>query len=435
MFDLLSQKFSSIFSYLSGNNKLSQKNIAESLTKIQEALLEADVPYDVVKAFSQELEQEVIGKKVIQSLKPSELFTKIVYDKIVHFLGGQQQAVSFTLPVTIMVVGLQGSGKTTSIAKIAAWAKKDYKNAKILLASVDYYRPAAIDQLEILAKQIQVDFYRSPEASVQQAVQDIYQHVRKHNYTMLLLDTAGRLHIDNQLLGELKSIDSLIRPTHKLLVLDAMTGQESLHVAKAFDQAIGIDGAMLSKMDSQARAGAAFAFVYSLKKPMLFMGIGEKVEDFELFRPDRVATRMMGMGDLKSLIENVEQKIKKQDQDSLEKAFSAGKFTLQDFAKQLEMIGKLGSLTSLMKFMPGMGGISSEMVQKGEVELKRFKAIINSMNPKERANHKILNRSRKERIAAGAGVAVQDIDIFLDRFEKSQEFVKLFKKHGRMPFM
>lgn len=438
MFDFLTNTFSSIFSTLGRNKQLTEVNIQEALVKVYDALLEADVPYDVVQAFMEEIKKEVVGQKVLSSLKPSEQFVKIVHDRLNHFLGGADQTASFTfqIPATIMIMGLQGSGKTTTVAKLASWVKKEAakkgKDQSIIVGSVDFYRPAALDQLERVAKQAGVTFYRSAEKDPIKAAQDIQKYAQNNKFDLLFLDTAGRLHIDSQMLQELKTIDQLLKPHYKLLVLDAMTGQESLTVARSFEQAVGFDHAILSKMDSDSRGGAAFSFRYALKKPILFVGIGEKVADLEPFYPDRMANRILGMGDIVSLAEKADEKIKQSEQEAAYKAFMSGNFTLQDFAQQMEMMGRLGSMTQLLKYIPGMGNmnISPEMLEKGEQEMKTFKAIISSMTPKERFNPVILNNSRKQRIAKGAGVGVNQVNQLLQRFEQSKQYVKLFKKFG-----
>ena len=284
MFDFLTKKFSGIFSALTGKNRLTDKNLEETLQKVRDSLLEADVPYELVQVFIDDVKKEVIGQKVFASMDPSEQFVKVVYDRILQFLGGEylQQSFTFQIPSIIMVMGLQGSGKTTTIGKLAYFIKKQAekrgKERKVLLASVDFYRPAAIDQLEVLAQQVGVDFYRSSQTDVQAAAQDIMQHYKQHGYEHMLFDTAGRLHIDIGMMEELKLVHKIVNPRYKFMVLDAMTGQESLTVAKSFQDAVGFDYAILSKMDSDSRGGAAFSFRYSMQKPILFMGVGEKLE-------------------------------------------------------------------------------------------------------------------------------------------------------------
>lgn len=436
MFDFLTKKFSGIFTTLTGKNRLTDKNLEETLEKVKDSLLQADVPYELVNVFIDDVKKDVIGQKVFASMDPSEQFVKVVYDRILSFLGGEylQESFVFQIPSVVLVMGLQGSGKTTTIGKMAYFIKKQAekrgKDRKILLASVDFYRPAAIDQLEILAKSAGVDFYRSTKTQVQDAARDIMSYYKEHGYEHLLFDTAGRLHVDQSMMDELKSVVATVNPKYKFMVLDAMTGQESLTVAKAFQDAVGFDYAILSKMDSDARGGAAFSFRYSLKKPILFMGIGEKLENFEIFRPERVAKRMLGMGDILTLVENAQDKIKKSEQDQVAQSFMSGNITFDDFEKQLAMVSSLGSLSGIMKFMPGMGGmqVSQEDLQKGEKEMKLFRAIISSMTKKERALPAILDGSRKKRIAKGAGVDVSLVNLLIQRFEQSKQFVKLLKK-------
>lgn len=439
MFNFLAQRFSQVFSSFGSSGKLTKEQIDQTLDSIKQALLEADVPYALVESFSNEIKQEVEGQRVIVSLKPAEQLSRIVFEKIKHYLSDGQQMVpfSFQLPSIVMVMGLQGSGKTTSIAKMAHWVVKEAaaknKTRRVLLASVDFYRPAAVDQLEILASQAKVSFYRSSETDPVRAANDIYAHFKKGLYELLFLDTAGRLHIDNALLRELQEIDSSLQPKYKILVLDSMTGQESLAVAQAFNQAVGFDYSIMTKMDSDARSGAVFSFRYLLKKMIIFTGAGEKLDDLEQFYPDRMASRMLGMGDIVTLAEKANEKIKQSEQEESYKAFMQGRFTLQDFANQIAMMNKIGSFGQLAKYFPAMGGqtFSADAVEKGEQELRKCKAIINSMTPKERLNHKILDANRKKRIAQGAGVQVPDVNLLIQRFEESQQYAKLFKKMGR----
>lgn len=438
MFDFLSKKFSSVFSSITGKSTLSEGNIQESLDKVRDALLEADVPFELVNTFIDDIKKEVIGQKVLKSLKPGEQFIKVVHERLKAFLGGDTSGeFVFPLPSVTMVMGLQGSGKTTTVAKMAYRAIKQAqakgKKRRILLASVDFYRPAAVDQLEVLSKQVGVDFYRTQATDPVAASREIYDHFKREGYQLLFLDTAGRLHVESQLLQELRDIDAYVRPKQKFLVLDSMTGQESLSVAQAFEQGVGYHAAILTKMDSDTRGGAAFSFRYAQKKPIRFVGFGEKIADLQAFHPDRMAGTILGMGDMLSLIEKADQEIKQEEQQAMQDAFMKGRMTLQDFANQMSMVSKIGSLGSIAKYMPGMGGMSltPEMIEKGEKELKSFKAIIGSMTPKERLNHRILDGSRKQRIARGAGVAVVQVNLLLDRFEQSQQYAKLFKRFGR----
>ena len=368
------------------------------------------MPYDIVQQFIAQVKEEAIGQKVLKSMNPADQFIKVIFDRLVEFLSAAGKDAQFSLPLkaVVMVMGLQGSGKTTSIAKLAQFLKKKGQKQNILLASVDFYRPAAVDQLEILAKQVGVDFYRAPSKDPLTAAREIKQKFNEGNYDLLMLDTAGRLHVDNEMLQELKDLNALMNPSKKVLVLDAMTGQESLNVAQAFDQAVGFDGALLSKTDSDTRAGASFAFAYALKKPILFVGTGEKTDELAQFYPDRAAKRILGMGDLDTLLERANEQIKKEEQEAAAKAFMSGDFSLDDFAKQMDMMNRIGSLGNILKFLPGMGGMASQLskdkIAQGEEEMKRFRVIISSMKADERRCPDIIDKSRIARIAKGAGV-------------------------------
>ena len=437
MFDFLSQKFSGILGWVKDKGRLTEKNVSDAITQVREALLDADVPLNVIDDFLNQVQQEIVGQKIHAKLNAGQTLIKIVHDKLLEFLGGKNSLVlsSFQIPSVIMVMGLQGSGKTTTIAKLANFilkqAQKKGKRRRILFASVDFYRPAAVEQLSILAKQVGVDFYCAQSNDPVSAATEIYKHFKSNSYELLFLDTAGRLHIDSNMMEELISLNTKVAPKYKILVLDSMTGQESLNVARAFDQSVGFDTAILSKMDSDARGGAAFAFKYSLKKSISFVGSGEKIEDLESFIPDRMATRILGMGDVLSLVEKAEEAINKQDQESMAKRIMSGGFSLKDFASQMDMINKMGSFQKIMKYLPGMGSVSGDMMEKGQDEMKKFRAIISSMNEKEQLMPEILNGSRKKRIAKGAGVQAQDVNQLLQKFEQSKQFVKMFKNKGQ----
>ncbi|MBP7854316.1 signal recognition particle protein [Candidatus Babeliales bacterium] len=438
MFDSLSEKFSSIVSSITGKSHFSEQNLEQVLIQIQETLLESDVSYQVVQDFIDSVKKELIGQKITHSLKPSEMFLKIVHDRMLAFLGGAylQETYTFQIPSVILLMGLQGSGKTTTAAKLAYFIKKQAekkdKIRKILCASVDFYRPAAVEQLRIVSQQAGVDFYQAQSLDPIVATNEILKYYKINHYEYLILDTAGRLQIDDTMMAELIAIKRIVQPKYSFLVLDAMTGQQALNVAQVYDQKIGFDSAILSKMDSSARVGAAFSFRYVLKKPIYFIGIGEKVDKFELFKPERVVKRMLGLGDLATLVERAQDTIKQKDQEQLQQSFMSGKITLDDFFKQLQMVSQLGSISSMLRYIPGMGNmkISEQDAQRGEKELKKFKVILSSMTSKERFNPSILSDiSRKKRIAQGAGVTLIDVNLLLQRFEQSQQFVKLLKKN------
>lgn len=437
MFDFLSQKFFGVLSWLKDKGRLTEENVQEALEQVKAALLEADVPYDIIETFLAQIKSEALGQKVQTSLQPGHQLVKIVHDQLLAFLGGTHAFVqtAYQIPSIVMVMGLQGSGKTTTVAKLAhqvlQQARQRGKKRRILFASVDFYRPAAIDQLEILAKQVGVDFYRASSVDPYKASKEISDYFKANQYELLFLDTAGRLHIDETMMQELVNINTKLAPKHKFLVLDAMTGQESLRVAQAFEKAIGFDAAILTKMDSDTRGGAAFAFRFALKKPIAFVGCGEKIDDLEQFVPERMATRILGMGDVLTLVEKASENISEVDQEQMTQKLLNGSFTLSDFADQLSLIDKLGSFQKITRYLPGMQGVSPELMEKGQGEIKKFKAIISSMTNKERIVPVILDASRKKRIASGAGVNVQDINQLLQRFEQSKQFVKMFKKMGK----
>lgn len=441
MFSSLATRFSQIFTKLTGQAQLTEKNMQEVFFTLETTLVDADVPHSVVKTFIEQIRQEALGQQVYASLKPGQQVVKIVHDRLVSLLGGKDSStIAFHIPSTIMVMGLQGSGKTTTLGKLAHYlisqARERGKTRTVLLASVDFYRPAAIEQLEKVAQGAGASFFRALATDVLAAAREIQTYARHHAYDFLLLDTAGRLHVDQQMLQELKNIQRVLEPKYRLLVLDAMTGQESLAVATAFDTAVGITGAIMTKLDSQTRAGALVGFRAVVQKPVLFVGTGEKSEDIELFRPERMAQRILGMGDVLSLVEKAQRTMQNQDQESLTQAlkdgFAKGGFTLDDFAQQLAMVSKLGSLSSVARYLPGLGGqISDATIAQGEQEMKKFRAIISSMTAKERCMPRILNGSRKQRIARGSGTQVSEVNTLLVRFEQSQQCVKLFKQLGR----
>jgi signal recognition particle subunit SRP54 len=435
MLEFLSDKFSSIFSKFR-NSKLTKENIKKVLEDINDTLLQADVPYDIVHDFVSSIEKEVIGKEVVKSLKPAEFLIKIVHNKLLNFLGvtTENTIFSFQIPSVIMFIGLQGAGKTTTASKLAWYlknnAEKKGKKRTILLSSIDFYRPAAIDQLEILANKVGVLFYRSNFNDPLMASKDIYNKYQSLNADYLILDTAGRLHIDNNMVDELKKVDNIIKPRYKILVIDAMTGQESLNVALEFDKSLDITGAIVTKMDSQARSGLIFGFRYKIKKPIIFLATGEKLEDLELYRPERIADRILGMGDIATLLEKANETISQEDQTRILNNMEKGEITFQDFLDQINMVNKMGSLVSIMRYIPGFGSfnISNDMLEQTEKEISKYKNIINSMTPKEKLQPSILNESRKIRIAKGSGVSLNDVNALLKKFNDSKVLFKNLMK-------
>jgi signal recognition particle subunit SRP54 len=434
VFDFLTTKFTSAFNSITGKKKINRSSIEDIIAQIEDALLQADVPYEVVKSFVATIADEVVGQKIIGSLKPAEQFMKLVHDKMIEFMGGaQQQELAIKSGNTVIVMGLQGSGKTTTCAKLIRQLEKNEKIKKVLLASVDFYRPAAIDQLEVLAQKLNnTTFYRAQNSCVVSAVQEIKQKFSRGNYDLLVIDTAGRLHIDESMLQELKLVVQTLQPQHKLLVIDSMTGQESLTVARSFNDQVGFDYAILTKTDSDSRGGSAFAFNFALQKSIAFIGLGEKLDDLQKFHVDRFVKRILGQGDLLSLAEKADKYVDEQEQKASFDRLISGTFTLEDFSEQMSMMNSMGSLSSLMKYMPGMGNmkLSDNDLERGEHELKNFRAIISSMTKKERLLPLILCGSRKKRISCGAGVKVQEVNLLLSRFKEMQKFATFFKKGG-----
>jgi signal recognition particle subunit SRP54 len=444
MFENLSTKLEGIFKRLRGHGKLTEQNIQEALKEVRIALLEADVNFKVVKDFIQSVEQRSIGQEVMASLTPAQQLIKIVKEEMTSLMGGEEQKIhlSGSPPVPIMLVGLHGCGKTTTAAKLAKYFRE--RKRRPYLVPADVYRPAAIEQLQKLGEELKVDFYR-PEAS--QTPLDICLKARdvalKGGYDTMLIDTAGRLHIDEALMLELREIRSQLKPKEVLLVADAMTGQDAVNMAKNFNERLGIDGIILTKMDGDARGGAALSIKSVTQKPIKFIGVGEKLDALEVFFPDRMASRILGMGDVLTLIEKAEAAFDEEKARELEKKIRKDSFTLEDFRDQIREVRKMGSLESILGMIPGlsqkmkgMGGLDSD-----EKELVRVEAIINSMTPKERANAMIVNGSRRLRIARGSGTTVQEVNQLLKRYAQARKMMKQFAKmgekgfaRGRMPF-
>lgn len=438
MFDFISKKLSSIVSELTRAKKLTIAHVEEWLGRVQSALLEADVSLDVVRSFTESIRQEALGKKIDSVLKPGEQLVKIVHDKIVQFMGGNSDPVVFDKQETILLVGLQGAGKTTTIAKLAHYIKKNAQKGgrkpSILAASVDFSRPAAQAQLECLAQQNDFSFYKPTSLNVIDAVDEVMAYRTQQAFDYLFLDTAGRLQVDDRLMKELVQIKQTLKPSRTIFVVDGMTGQEGLSAARTFRDHVAFDGAIITKMDSDARGGIAFSFSYVLERHVLFLAEGEKSTQLIPFNPQRMADRILGMGDIATLAEQAHEKIKKADFDDVSRAFERGAFTLRDFSKQLSMMDQLGSLTQLVKFLPSslIGSVPLDRLQQGERDMKKFKAIFSSLSHQELDGVRKITSHRKKEIAAGAGVTVADVGQLFERFEQAQQYAKLFKSGGFM---
>ncbi len=437
MFDHLTAKLEGIFKKLRGHGKLTQQNIQEALKEVRMALLEADVNFKVVKDFIRSVEERAIGQEVLASLTPAQQLIKVVREELTNLMGGGEQRIqlSGSPPVPLMLVGLHGCGKTTTAAKLAKYFQERKKRPYLIPA--DVYRPAAIDQLQKLGEELKVDFYR-PDAS--QRPLEICLKGRevalKGGYDLMLIDTAGRLHIDEALMLELREIKERIKPKEVLLVADAMTGQDAVNIAKAFNERLGIDGVILTKMDGDARGGAALSIKAVTQKPIKFIGVGEKLDALEPFHPDRMASRILGMGDVLTLIEKAEAAFDAQQAREMERKLRKDAFTLEDFRDQIRQIRKMGSLESILGMIPGfskMAKAAGDLHFDGK-ELVKMEAIINSMTPKERANTAIINGSRRLRIAKGSGTTVQEVNHLLKQYNQARKMMKRFAQMGQKGF-
>ena len=437
-FEALQEKFSRIVKTIKGESKLTEKNMEAMLKEVRIALLEADVNYKVVKVFVSNVKEKALGQQVYTKLNPSEMVIKIVKDELVELLGSDRSELAYNKnkPTIIMLVGLQGSGKTTTAAKLANLMKNKLKK-KVLLAACDVYRPAAIDQLAQLASELKVDLVNmgdkvNPVDIALKAKEKAYND----HYDVLIIDTAGRLQIDEPLMEELKNIKEKVKPDEILLLTDALAGQDTVNVAKTFNDTLGLTGDIMSKMDGDSRGGAALSISYVTGVPIKFIGTGEKITDLDIFYPERMAERILGMGDVLSLIDKVQENIDEKEAKKAVNKMMGGKFTLDDMLDQMKQVKKLGSLKSLMKLIPGAPKISEEQFKLVEDEMKNFEVIINSMTKEERENPEILKNSRKCRIAKGSGKTNADVNRVLKKYEEMKKQTKLLKemkKGGRFP--
>lgn len=433
MFESLTDKLELTFKRLRGQGKITEKNIDDALREVRLALLEADVHLNVVKSFLDAVKTKAMGQEVLQSLTPEQQFIKVVRDELVTLLGGDFSEIDLKTapPVVIMLVGLQGSGKTTTLAKLARYLKREKKRSPFLVPA-DIYRPAAIEQLKILGKELELPVFDSnPQQSAVTICQRALDEAKKKFCDVLLIDTAGRLHIDEELMQELAAIKDAVRPHQILFVADSMTGQDAVNQALGFDGKLGLSGVILTKLDGDARGGAALSIRQMVGKPILFSGIGEKLEALEPFYPDRLASRILGMGDVLSLIDKVQQNVEQKEAEKLQKAFQKQQFTLEEFQLQLQQIKRMGPMGSLLEMIPGGKKLASQVdADKAEKELKRVEAIINSMTIEERRNPAILNGGRRRRIAVGSGTTVNDINRLMKQFLEMKKMMQRVSKLG-----
>jgi signal recognition particle subunit SRP54 len=433
MFESLTDKLELTFKRLRGQGKISESNIDDALRDVRLALLEADVHVQVVRSFLEAVKSKSMGQDVLRSLTPEQQFIKIVRDEMVELLGGEYHELDLKTapPVVIMFVGLQGSGKTTTLAKLARYLKRDKKRAPYLVPA-DIYRPAAIEQLKILGAELQLPVYDSnPEVSPVLICKRALQEAKQKFCDVLLIDTAGRLHIDEELMQELAGIKDAVQPHQILFVADSMTGQDAVNQAMGFDGKLGLSGVILTKLDGDARGGAALSIRQMVGKPILFSGIGEKLDALEPFYPDRLASRILGMGDVLSLIDKVQQNVEQKEAVRLQQAFQKQQFTLEEFQLQLQQIKRMGPVGNLLEMIPGGKKLATQVdSEKAEQELKRVEAIINSMTIQERRNPAILNGSRRRRIAQGSGTTVTDINRLMKQFMEMKKMMQRVSKGG-----
>ena len=432
MFDNLSDKLNSVFKKLKGHGKLTEKNIEEGLREVRMALLEADVHFKIVKKFIADVKERSLGQEVMASLTPGQQVIKIVGEELTELMGGRLENLdlSGSYPVSVMLVGLQGSGKTTTAGKLAVFLRK--KGRKPFLVPADVYRPAAIDQLNKLGEQLAVPVFPSSlEMDPVKICQEARTTAHREGCDTLLVDTAGRLHIDEELMTELCRIKDAIKPSDILLVADAMTGQDAVNIAESFNNALDIGGVVLTKMDGDARGGAALSIKAITDKPIKFVGVGEKLSDLEPFHPDRMSSRILGMGDVLTMIEKAQAVVDEKKAAELEKKLRKNEFTLDDFRDQMVQIRKMGSMSDLISMIPGIGKSKHlKNLEVDERELVRTEAIINSMTPQERRHHTLIKGSRRKRIAKGSGTSVQDINKLLKNYTQVMKMIKKINKGG-----
>ena len=423
-FEGLTEKISAAFKKLRGKGRLKESDVKEAMREIRMALLEADVSYKVVKDFTKSVTERCVGSDVLEALSPAQMIVKIVNEELTNLMGSETKHITMNPngPTVVMLVGLQGAGKTTNGSKLAGLMKR--QGRRPLLVACDIYRPAAIQQLKVCGEKLDIPVYEKGQTDPVQIAKEAVLYAQQHGYDMVFLDTAGRLHVDEVLMEELKNIKAAVNPSEIMLVVDAMTGQDAVNAAQSFHEWLNIDSVMLSKLDGDARGGAALSVRAITGKPVKFAGIGEKLEDIEPFHPDRMASRILGMGDVLTLIEKAEKAYDAKKAEELEEKLKSNKFTLQDFYDQMVQMRSMGSMQDLLAQMPGMGNMKN--IQVDEKALAHTEAIILSMTPKERENPGIIGASRKKRIAAGAGLRVEDVNRLLKSFEQMRAMIKQF---------
>lgn len=429
MFEELSLKLDAALKKITGQGKLTEANISDTLREIRRILLDADVNYKVAKEFIEKVKEKALGKEVIASITPGQLITKIIYDELVVLLGGGHSEITLnpTGITSILVVGLQGSGKTTFSAKLAKRLKE--RKRKVLLVAADIYRPAAIEQLKILGQQIDVPVFSLEQKDARLVATESLKYSKEKGFDTVIIDTAGRLHVDDEMMKEVADIKEIVKPTETLFVVDSMTGQDAVNSAKAFNETVNFDGIILSKLDGDARGGAAISIRSVVGKPIKFVSNGEKLENLDVFYPDRLASRILGKGDIISLVEKAQETIDELEAKRMEEKLRKNKFDFEDFLKQIKLIKKMGSLSSLIGMIPGLGS-QIKNAQIDDKALVKVEAIISSMTREERENPKVLNGSRRKRIARGSGTTIQDVNRLIKQFQEMQRMMSMMNKKG-----
>jgi signal recognition particle subunit SRP54 len=438
MFDNLTQRLSHVVKNLRGQGRLTEANVQDALREVRVALLEADVALPVVRDFIARVKEKALGAEVLKSLTPGQMLISVVHKELTHLMGEQAAPLSFATqpPAVFLMAGLQGAGKTTTSGKLVRVIREQGRK-KILLVSCDVYRPAAIEQLKMVTAQAEADFFpSSPEQKPMDIARAALDHAKKHFYDVLIVDTAGRLHVDAAMMDEIKDLHAFLKPIETLFVVDAMQGQDAVNTAKAFNDTLPLTGVILTKLDGDARGGAALSVRHITGKPIKLVGVGEKLSGIEVFHPERMASRVLGMGDVLSLIEEAHKAVDHEEALKTVQKLKSGKaFDLEDFKSQMQQMKKLGGLSSLMDKMPGAGQIGAGEIAQGEKQMRRIEGIINAMTPQERRHPALLKASRKRRVAAGAGVQVQDVNRLLVQFEQAQKMMKSMGKGGLAKMM
>ena len=434
MFEGLTEKLERSFKVLKGQGYITEINVAETLKEVRKALLDADVSYKIAKDVTNEIKEKALGQKILTAVSPSQLMVKIVHDELAELMGGEHSEINVKgNPAVVLIAGLQGSGKTTFSAKLANFLKNK-KGKTVMLVAGDVYRPAAIDQLKVLGEQVGVEVY-SEEGNTNpvQIAQHAIEHAKAQNKNVVIIDTAGRLAVDEEMLNEIAKIKETVKPQETLFVVDSMTGQDAVNTAKAFNDRLDFDGVVLTKLDGDTRGGAALTIRTVVEKPIKFVGLGEKMDALDIFYPKRMADRILGMGDIVSLVEKAQEQFDAEEAAKLKKKLAKNEFNYNDFLKQIQQIKKMGSIKDLAKMIPGMNKINDEDID--DDAFKSIEAIIGSMTPEERENPKIMNGSRKRRIALGSGNSIEEVNRLIKQFDETSKMMRMMTTGGAKKMM